>query len=376
VALVAAPIFSTMPTALFGQILQMVKEPEELAPGRAVGEWRIERHIADGGMGRVYSAVHPVLDKRVAIKVLHEGFAGDVAAVMRFREEARIVSRINHRNLVDVYAFGTLSDGRPYFVMEWLDGQTLERHLRRGPLPLRQAADVVDQVACALEAAHAHAVIHRDVKPENIILVPAGDRTLVKLVDFGVAKLSRSGARPTTTGVLGTPEYFSPEQARGGTIDPRSDVYSLGLVLFEAVIGRRAIRGDNPLALAYQHLHTPAPRLRLHWPAAPEPLDELVARMLEKDATHRPSMAEVRASLWRILDRAPPPARLRWPRTLLFASSVSVALGAGLWFGAHRLPPPAPIVMAASAPPPASMCEPPPRPPRPRLVLHKPRAQN
>jgi len=288
-----------MPTVRFGEMLQPSGPPDEaeLSPGRMVGEWRIERRVADGGMGRVYTAVHPVLEKRVAVKVLHDCFSADVAAVMRFREEARIVSRINHPNLVDVFSFGTLSDGRPYFVMEWLSGATLERHLRKGPLPLLEAADVIDQVACALEAAHAHGVVHRDVKPENIILEPAGDRTRVKLVDFGVAKLARAGARPTTDAVLGTPEYFSPEQARGGTVDARSDVYSLGLVLFEAVIGRRAFRGDNPLALAYQHLHAPAPRLRLHWPAVPAPLDDLVARMLEKDVSERPPMAEVRAAL-------------------------------------------------------------------------------
>jgi serine/threonine-protein kinase len=309
-------------------------------------------------MGSVYTAIHPVLGKRVAVKVLAASFAGDAEAVARFREEARIVSRIAHRNLVDIYSFGTLKDGRPYFVMEWLAGQTLEARLRRGPLPLSDAVNIVDQMACALEAVHAHGVVHRDIKPENVVLVPIGSGMLAKLVDFGVAKLVR--ARPTTSGVLGTPEYFSPEQARGGDVDARSDIYSLGLVLFEAVLGRRAFDGLQPLELARQHLQDRPPRVRNLWPAAPARLDALIDRMLRKDPAERPSLVEVRTAL-RGLAAVRPTVRRSRPRwRWLVVGGVLAASVAAICSTPRRNVAPE---VAEAAPVEAGYCPAPPEPP-------------
>jgi serine/threonine-protein kinase len=340
-----------MPTAAFGSLIPETSERAELAPGRCVGEWRIERHVADGGMAEVYAAVHPILGRRAAIKVLNPELAGDADAVSRFREEARIVSRIAHRNLVDVFSFGTLPDQRPYFVMEWLAGQTLQARLRAGPLPLDRAFDIVDQIACALEAAHAHGVVHRDVKPENVVLVPLGDRDLVKLVDFGVAK-SKSGTRRTLGSVvLGTPEYFSPEQASGAAVDPRSDIYSLGIVLYEMIVGARPFDGNNPMALAQLHLSAPVPRLSALWPGVPPAIDDLVWRMLAKDPRRRPALAEVRSQM----AGAPPLVRRprhrrRWLAVMLAAGALSV--------GAVMIPVRQSVAPLEAAPLPAGVCEP------------------
>jgi serine/threonine protein kinase len=163
----------------------------DIAPGTAIGEYIVEAKIGEGGMGSVYSVTHPLIGKHAAIKVMAPHLCNDAIAVERFILEARAVNQIGHPNIVDVFAFGTLPDGRSYFIMEWLHGESLAtRILRNGPLPLREAADLVVQIADALEAAHEKEVVHRDLKPDNVFLVPVrGRRTLVKLLDFGIAKL-------------------------------------------------------------------------------------------------------------------------------------------------------------------------------------------
>src|SRR5262245_59204042 len=204
-----------------------------------LGEYRVERMIGSGGMGVVFAAVHPLIGKRAAIKILKKELCTDTGTLERFVDEARVVNQIGHQNIVDVFAFGEMPDGRSYFVMELLTGETLRARLSRGPMMLDEICAIVRPLARALEAAHAKQVIHRDLKPDNVFLVPvAEERPVVKLLDFGIAKLARNDHRleKTATGAMvGTPQYIAPEQAKGYAIDHRVDIYSLGGMLFEMV---------------------------------------------------------------------------------------------------------------------------------------------
>ncbi len=265
--------------------------PEELdlMVGRELGAFKITALIGRGGMGRVYAAEHAVLGRRVAIKVLEPQFVSNPEAVSRFVDEARAVNSIRHPNIVDITDFGDLA-GRPYYVMELLDGETLAARIdRRGPLDAAAAIAIGTQVASALAAAHDHGVIHRDLKPENIFLCSHPDYPdRVKVLDFGVAKLLRRdgiAVRPSDTedGVLmGTPSYMSPEQSVGHAVDHRSDVYALGVVLFECLTG--VVPFDRPswmeVLLAHINEAPPAPgSLAAGVPAA---LEALVLRALAK----------------------------------------------------------------------------------------------
>ena len=215
----------------------------DLPAGFVVGEYRVERKIGEGGMGAVYAATHPMIGKRAAIKVISAALGTNAEAVVRFVQEARAVNQIGHPNIVDVFAFGELPDGRNYFVMDYLQGESLADRLQRAAMPLGEAIEILDQVADALDAAHEKQIVHRDLKPDNVYLAAVrGGRTVVKLLDFGIAKLSvsdgpgSSGAiAKTRTGMMmGTPGYLSPEQARAyveGWVDSDSLTQrTLGLV--------------------------------------------------------------------------------------------------------------------------------------------------
>src|SRR6185295_19340617 len=189
-----------------------------LDPGTKVGEYVIQARIGKGGMGTVYSAEHPVIGKLAAVKVLDYALCSDPMTVDRFVQEARSANQIRHPNIVDIFAFGELPDGRRYLVMELLVGENLGKRLRRLDMTLAESVEILDQVCDALEAAHDQRIVHRDLKPENVYLVPVrGNRLLVKLLDFGIAKLAGAAdlrAQRTATGaLLGTPAYMSPEQA-------------------------------------------------------------------------------------------------------------------------------------------------------------------
>jgi len=275
----------------------------DLQPGMKVGEYNVDKKIGEGGMGAVYSATHPMIGKRAAIKVISTALGTDASAVNRFVQEARSVNQIGHPNIVDVFAFGTLPDGRNYFMMEYLQGESLADRIQRIAMPLGEALEILDQVADALEAAHEKQIVHRDLKPDNVYLAAVrGGRTLVKLLDFGIAKLAApegpgsGGVQKTRTGMMmGTPGYISPEQARGKNVDHRTDVYALGCMLFEIACGRLPFIADNAMDIVLMHMTTPPVRASAVWPDIPPPLDELIARMLEKDASLRPSLTEVRA---------------------------------------------------------------------------------
>jgi serine/threonine-protein kinase len=221
--------------------------PEEaLAPGTQVSGYLIDEQIGKGATGVVYAATHPVIGKRVAIKVLRHDLCDDPTSVERFVLEARSVNAIGHPNIVDIFDLGTLPDGRQFLIMDLLLGRTLRRRLADGPLHVSEAAKVIDEIASAMIAAHDKGFIHRDLKPDNVFLVEhAGRHPEVRLLDFGLVKLVAathphgSGIRTRNGIVIGTPQYMSPEQARAKNVDHRTDIYALGVMAFELLAGRR-----------------------------------------------------------------------------------------------------------------------------------------
>jgi len=277
--------------------------PCTLEPGTVVGEYCIEQKLGDGGMATVYGATHPLIGKKAAIKVMSPSLSADAGAVARFALEARAVNRIGHPNIVDVFSFGRLSDGRSYFVMEWLQGETLYERLwkQHGPLPLPDVLNILDQICDALEATHEKGIIHRDLKPANVFLCPVRGRPEeVKLLDFGVAKLAERDAGPgwTSAGsVVGTPEYISPEQARGKDVDTRTDLYSLGVIAYEMVLGRQPFISDNPADAIQMHLCAKPPRPSILWKRIPPRLEALLLKLLAKSPDERATLAEVRETI-------------------------------------------------------------------------------
>ena len=208
--------------------------------GRSIGNYVVKAMLGEGGMGAVYLGEHPLIGKKVAIKVLKEELASNEDVVRRFFNEARAVNDIHHQNIVDIVDFGKMKNESGndfvYFIMEFLDGESLAARLRRTGLKFTETLHVTEQCCSALAASHAKGIVHRDLKPENIYLCPrGGDKNFVKLLDFGIAKLTgdQPGSRRTRTGlVMGTPAYMSPEQCEGrGNVDHRADIYALGIVL-------------------------------------------------------------------------------------------------------------------------------------------------
>nr|MDQ3297472.1 serine/threonine protein kinase [Myxococcota bacterium] len=268
-----------------------------LAPGTMVGEYQIDKQLGEGGMGRVFSAIHPVIAKRAAIKVLHPEFSANAEMVQRFIQEARSVNQIGHPNIVDIFAFGALPDGRFYFVMECLRGQSLRDCITKRRLAPMEALAILETVTSTLEAAHEKGIVHRDLKPDNVFLVEVkGNLPQVKLLDFGIAKLLGDDGRVqrTRTGnLMGTPGYMSPEQARGQDVDHRTDVYALGAVAYELLTGWLPFPADNAADMIAKHLFAPVPSARLKNPGVPAELDQLVMAMMAKDVAHRPSLAVV-----------------------------------------------------------------------------------
>ncbi|MEO8701505.1 MAG: protein kinase [Kofleriaceae bacterium] len=281
-----------------------------LGPGTEVAGYIIESEIGRGGMGYVYSATHPVIGKRAAIKVLKPDVSKSPIVVERFIQEARAVNQIGHPNIIDIFAFGALDDGRAYHIMDLLIGESLRKRLKRGPLHPSEAASVIDETALALTAAHDKGFVHRDLKPDNIFLQERDGRwPEVKLLDFGLCKLMpEGGIAPfqTKTGVmLGTPEYMSPEQARGTGVDYRTDVYALGIVMFEILAGRRPfVAMGDAFATLMQHAEEPPPSIADMLPEGAPPLPaemvQLVDTMLAKEPAARPSLAAVRTVIKRL----------------------------------------------------------------------------
>src|SRR5688572_24854569 len=255
--------------------------------GSVVGEYKIEQLVGEGGMGQVYGAIHPVIGKRAAIKVLRGELCADPEAIDRFVLEARAVNQIGHPNIVDVFAFGSLPDGRQYMVMEWLRGESLDQRLRRGVPPLDETYEILASICAALDAAHAEHIVHRDLKPHNVFLSQArGMRPSVKLLDFGLVKLvggDGEGSQRTRSGsMLGTPAYMSPEQARGRGVDHRTDLYALGVMMFELVTGTLPFVEPSAMEMVMAHLQTPPPSPSSYRAGIPAPLEALILGLLAK----------------------------------------------------------------------------------------------
>jgi serine/threonine-protein kinase len=272
--------------------------PDDLAAGDTIGEYQIVEPLGEGGMGAVYGAVHTVIGKRAAIKLLRRELCHNPEVVARFVQEARAVNQIGHAGIVDIFGFGALPDGRNYYAMEWLRGESLGTRLERGRLGRADACAILDQIIAALEAAHGQGIIHRDLKPDNVFLVE-GPQLRTKLLDFGIAKLTgvadRRIERTRTGSLVGTPQYIAPEQARGAAIDARADLYALGILSFEMFTGRLPFEADNAADLIAKHLTEVPPRARTIAPELPAELDEILAAMLSKDAAGRPPLARIRA---------------------------------------------------------------------------------
>jgi eukaryotic-like serine/threonine-protein kinase len=246
--------------------------------------YRLGERIAAGGMGSVYRAVDETLGRQVAVKALRGELADDPTFLERFRREARAAAGLSHPGVAAIYDYGEV-DGQPFIVMELVEGENLaERVAAGGPLPWQEAFAIGEQVAAALAAAHDHGLVHRDVKPANIMLARDGH---AKVTDFGIAQAAQAATLTRTGMVLGSANYVAPEQAKGGHVGPAADVYSLGCVLFEAVTGETPYHGGNAVAIATQHVSAPVPDPREHRPDLPPEAAALIMRALRKQPDAR-----------------------------------------------------------------------------------------
>jgi serine/threonine-protein kinase len=307
-----------------------LRQAADLVPGMVIrGKYEILSKVGSGGMASVYKARHVAFGEVVALKLVGTRLAGDADFLKRFRNEAIVTRRLQHPNAVHVDDLDSTEDGRPFIVMEYVDGRSLRELVRaEGPQPLARAVSVTRQVCSALAAAHALGITHRDIKPDNVLLGRGPDGAEhVKVLDFGIAKVREAsegageGYTPTRTGmIVGTPQYISPEQAmgkRGDEVDGRADLYSLGVVLYEMVTGRLPFHSDTAMGMLLHHLQTAPTPPSLARPDLdiPAPLSDVLMRALQKDREQRfASATEMLAALDRVaalpLPEAPP---LEWP---------------------------------------------------------------
>jgi serine/threonine protein kinase len=253
--------------------------------GAIIGSYQLVEQLGSGGMATVFKAYHPSLDRFVAIKVMHQAFLEDENFLARFQREARLVARLDHPNIVPVYDFAEF-EGRPYLVMKFIEGKTLKHYLRSKTLGLREILQIVEAVGGALAYAHNQNVLHRDVKPSNVLLSNDGH---IYLADFGLARIAQGSTSTLTSDMMiGTPQYISPEQAMSKPdLDCRTDIYSLGVIIYEMVVGRVPFQNDTPFATVHDHLYTPLPLPRAINPAIPASVEHVIIHSLQKDRDDR-----------------------------------------------------------------------------------------
>jgi len=283
-------------------------EPPELDAmelGDKAGPWVVERELGRGGMGAVYAVVHEEIGKRAALKVMHRKLITGSSAE-RILQEARVVNQVAHPNIVDIFETGTLDDGRPYIVMERLEGMPLSYRADEAKILPDQVIAILLQVCDALIAAHAANIVHRDLKLDNVFLIDNPDEPStprVKLLDWGIAKVISNDVRHTIEGQLvGTPQYLAPEQARGAAVSPQTDVYSLGVMAYELFLEQLPFEAETSAEIMAMHLRaTPPPPSEL-WPDIPPSLENLLLAMLAKAPDARPSMLTVAHTLELVRD--------------------------------------------------------------------------
>jgi serine/threonine protein kinase len=253
--------------------------------GENVGPYRIVEQLGQGGMASVYKAYHPALDRYVAMKVLHPAFMEDPNFLARFQREARVVAKLDHPNIVPIYDFAE-HEGQPYLVMKYIQGETLKARLAKSPLGPNDGLKVIDAVGRGLSYAHSQGILHRDIKPSNVLLTQDGQ---IYLADFGLARIAQAGESTLSNDMLlGTPQYISPEQARGERdLDAGTDIYSFGVVIYEMVVGRVPFNADTPFSIVHDHIYTPLPMPRTINPKVPQAVERVLLKALAKDRADR-----------------------------------------------------------------------------------------
>ena len=248
-----------------------------------IGRYEIKGELGRGGMATVYKAHDPRSEREVAVKVLPREMLHDPQFRTRFEREAKTIAMLEHPVIVPVYDFGE-EDGQPYFVMRYMTGGSLSERIRNGPLTVQEAARIMDRLAPGLDDAHAKGIIHRDLKPGNILFDRLGEPYIS---DFGIAKLTEAQATVTGSAIVGTPAYMSPEQAQGEAVDGRSDIYGLGIILFEMLTGQQPYKGDTPMSVVIKHITDPVPHILDVNPNLPTAIEGVVEKALAKNRNER-----------------------------------------------------------------------------------------
>src|SRR5438067_121012 len=345
---------SFIETSAVGLATRIIQNGQaDLLVGRTIGHYKLSERIGTGGMGEVYLATDITAGRKAALKLLPLRFTGDAERLKRFQQEAHAVVGLNHPNVLTVYEIGE-DHSIHYIASELIEGETLRQRLMRGPMQLREAVDIAIQVASALAAAHQTGIVHRDIKPENIMLRPDG---YVKVLDFGIAKLAEEelpAAMPrdealllveTNLGaVLGTVRYMSPEQACGEHVDQSTDIWSLGVVLYEMLTGHAPFTGDTSQDVMFSILEKEPPPLMHYIARAPAELQQIISKTLRKDRGQRSRSAhellqalkDLRRKLEAELERAAAPLLLRWARSPIALVLIVLAVALALTFPFFR----------------------------------------